>query len=373
MRIDPNLTAEKQRKSLEKYLNVKLPFIGAAEPAAEDKVRCENRIGGTILPLGIAGPLILKGTGVTSEYIIPLATTEGALVASVNRGCKAISESGGAVVQAERVGTTRGPVFEVSSLSEAFVFRDWLNTHLLLLKDVAEKTSSHLKLTKIEPKITGRYVFVRLYFETGDAMGMNMVTIATERIVALIEENKLASCVALSGNFCVDKKPSFLNFLSGRGYVGWAEVNLPEAVVRTVLKTTPQEFFEVWLGKSVMGSIASGTVGNNAHFANIVAAFFAATGQDMAHVVEGSLGMTTVKVLPDGKLYVGIYMPSIMVGTVGGGTNMKIKKEALSILQVKDATGLAKALAGAVLAGELSLLASLAEGTLAKTHARLGR
>ncbi|KKP36380.1 MAG: 3-hydroxy-3-methylglutaryl Coenzyme A reductase, partial [Candidatus Roizmanbacteria bacterium GW2011_GWA2_32_13] len=197
--------------------------------------------------------------------------------------------------------------------------------------------------------------------------------IATDSINRLIETKTKIKCLSVSGNFCIDKKPAWLNFISGRGKRVWAEVILKKEVVKEVLKTTPESFFEVWLAKCMIGSAMSGSLGFNAHFANIVAAFFASTGQDLAHAVEGSMGVTTSKVLKNGDLYVSVYLPAVMVGTVGGGTKLKTKQEALSIIGAKNSIELAEVLGGAVLAGEISLLASLAEGSLAETHEKLGR
>ena len=202
---------------------------------------------------------------------------------------------------------------------------------------------------------------------------MNMITIATDSINRLIETKTKIKCLSVSGNFCIDKKPAWLNFISGRGKRVWAEVILKKEVVKEVLKTTPESFFEVWLAKCMIGSAMSGSLGFNAHFANIVAAFFASTGQDLAHVVEGSMGVTTAKILDNGDLYVSVYLPSVMLGIVGGGTKLKIKQEALSIIGAKTSEELAEVFIAAVLAGEISLLSSLEEGTLAKAHEKLGR
>lgn len=369
---DFKITKER-REYLEKSLNIKLDEIGRHH-LNEVGLHCENMIGSTSLPLGVAGPLKIQNSEFrTQSYYIPLATTEGALVASVSRGCKAINLSGGATTFVENVGVTRGPVYETSGLGESFKFKDWLDNNFNLLKIEAEKTSSHLKLLKYETIIVGNNVFVRYYFNTEDAMGMNMVTIATTAINQLIESKTKVRCLSVSGNFCIDKKPAWLNFLSGRGKRVWAEIILKKEVVSQVLKTTPEKFFDVWLAKCMIGSAMSGSLGFNAHFANIVAAFFAATGQDLAHVVEGSIGVTTVKILKNGDLYVSVYLPAVMIGKIGGGTKLKVKQEALSIIGAKNSVELAGVLGGAVLAGEISLLASLAEGTLAKTHEKLGR
>ena len=363
-----------RRQYLEKKLNIKLENIKKASLHEEKEITVENLIGETTLPLGVAGPIkIQKSKFKFQNYYIPLATTEGALVASVNRGCKAVNQSGGVKVFLEKIGTTRGPVYKTGNLEKGFWFLDWLKKNENLIKKTAEKTSSYLKYLKFDGKVIGPYTFLRFYFDTGKAMGMNMVTFATYEINKLIEEKTGISCLALSGNFCVDKKPSWLNFNLGRGVSLWAEAIIKKKVVEEVLKTTPKKIFDVWLAKNMVGSLVSGSLGFNAHFANIVASFFAATGQDLAHVVEGSMGITATKLEDNGDLYFSIYLPSVMIGVVGGGTNLAIKKEAIKITQAETKEELAEVLAGAVLVGELSLLASLAEGSLAKAHKKLGR
>lgn len=367
-------TTDERRSFLEKELKIKLENVTKAYVDDEKTIHCENLIGSTTLPLGVAGPISIKNEELrVKNYYVPLATTEGALVASVSRGFKAINLSGGATSFVENVGVTRGPVFETSGLAESFKLKKWLDENFNLIKKEAEKTSSHLKLKKIGARITGNYFYVRFYFDTQDAMGMNMVTIATEKISQLIQKNTDVQCLAVSGNFCIDKKPAWLNFIAGRGKKVSAEVILKKEVVKKTLKTTSEKFFEVWLAKCMIGSAMSGSLGFNAHFANIVAAFYAATGQDLAHVVEGSMGITTSKVLKNGDLYVSVNLPAVMIGTVGGGTKLKSKQEALSIIDAKSSMELAEVLGAAVLAGEISLLASLSEGSLGKTHQNLGR
>ncbi|HEX7542982.1 MAG TPA: hydroxymethylglutaryl-CoA reductase [Patescibacteria group bacterium] len=374
MNLNEFKTAKERREFLEEKLKIKLGTIAKAFVDSEKTIHCENLIGATTLPLGVTGPISIKNEELRiKNYYIPLATTEGALVASVNRGCKAINLSGGVTTSVENVGTTRGPVFETSGIKESLIFKNWLNKNFNLLKSKAEKTSSHLRLKKLGTRIVGRYVYVRFYFDTQEAMGMNMATIATDLMTQFIEEKTKIKCLSISGNFCIDKKPAWLNFLSGRGKKVWAEIILKKEVVKQVLKTTPEKFFEVWLAKCMIGSAMSGSLGFNAHFANVVAAFFAATGQDLAHVVEGSMGITTSKVLKNRDLYVSVYLPAVMIGTVGGGTKLKTKQEGLSIIGAKTSIELAEVLGGAVLAGEISLLASLAEGTLSKAHKKLGR
>lgn len=339
---------------------------------------CENMIGAVQVPLGIAGPLRINGNYAKDGYFIPLATTEAALIASVNRGCKAIMEASGAVVYSEYEGITRGPVFTAKNLKESFKFKSWLAENFSILTQVAHKTSSYLQLKKIHTQIIGRQIFVRFSFDTSDAMGMNMVTFATDALKEFIEKKTGVTCLSLAGNFDADKKPAWLNFIQGRGRQVWAQASLEKQTVKEVLKTTPEKIHEVTIAKCLLGSAAAGSLGFNAHFANIIAAIFIATGQDAAHVAEGSLGITSTEVI-DERLYISVYLPDLIIGTVGGGTNLPAQTEALKLLDVsggnhgKNAAVFAEIIGAAILAGEISLLASLSEGSLASTHKRLAR
>lgn len=373
-------SAKKRREFLEKKLNINLSNISNFSFSEEEVLgrNIENLIGATQIPLGVAGPIRVKslaplrGPGV-KDYFIPLATTEGALVASISRGCKAITVSGGANTIVEDVGQTRGPVFKVKNIDEGLKVKEWINKHFLELAKVTEKTSNHLRLKKIGCRLVGRSLFARFYFDSEDAMGMNMVTIATEQAVKLIEKNTKATLVSIAGNFDIDKKPSWLNFISGRGKRVWAEVILPKKVIKDILKTTPAKIAEVVYRKNHLGSMMSGSLGFNAHFANVIAAIFIATGQDPAHVVEGSSGITTAEILENGDLYFSIYLPSLVVGTVGGGTQLPTQKESLQIMEITSVLEYAQLVSAAVLAGELSLIASLSEHSLSKAHKQLAR
>lgn len=375
-------TVAARRSALEKETGVPLPNIGAftLDESVASRKNCENMIGAAQVPMGIAGPLKVNSLQFpVCSYYIPLATTEGALVASVNRGCKAITESGGADVDSHRVGATRGPVFRVDNLKQHDEIYRYLTTHLDELNRVAEATSTHLKLVKLLTRGVGHYRYIRFVFDTADAMGMNMATIATQALVTFIEKKFGVSCISVAGNFDTDKKPSWLNAIENRGMKVWAEVTMLSSVLKTVLKTTARSVYEVWLAKCMVGSALSGSMGFNAQYANIIAATFAATGQDLGHIAEGSIGITMAEIVNEKDLYICVTLPDLMVGTVGGGTGLGTQKEALTILGVaggnegKNAQKLAEIIAAAVLAGEISLLASLSEGTLAKAHEKLGR
>lgn len=377
-------TVDGRRKALENRLKLRLPHISKYDfdSRTAETQNCENMIGAIQVPLGIAGPLKIQNSSIrqaqdrVQNYYVPLATTEGALVASVNRGCKAIFLSGGANVCSYKVGTTRGPVFYTGNLKNQQRLYKWVKENEVKIKQAGESTSKHLTFKKLKFTGLANYAFIRFVFDTQDAMGMNMVTIATQKIAELIEKETGISCISVAGNFDIDKKPGWLNYIEGRGIKTWAEVVLSKSVLSDVLKTTSQKLFDVWLSKCMIGSAMSGSLGFNAHFANIIAAFFIATGQDPAHVVEGSLGITSMKIIPDNSLYASVYLPSLMLGTIGGGTGLPTQKESIGLLKLDKKISvleLAEVVAGAVLAGEISLLASLAEGTLVTAHKRLGR
>ncbi|MEK7074000.1 MAG: hydroxymethylglutaryl-CoA reductase [Patescibacteria group bacterium] len=363
-------SAKSRREAVEKETQVSLVNIGSftLDESVASTRNCENMIGIAQVPMGVAGPVRIE----KREYYIPLATTEGALVASINRGCKAITERGGASVLSVRVGATRGPVFKVRNMKENSALFDFLEANKDGFARIAKTTSKHIVLKKVETNSVGLYRFVRFIFDTQDAMGLNMVTIATDQIVKYIEENTSAHCTSLSGNYCVDKKPSWLNFTRRRGFEVWAECVLSHATLKNTLHTSSKAFYETWLSKCMIGSAMSGSMGFNAQYANVLAALFIATGQDPAHVAECAVGITTAEIQGD-AVYVGIYMPDLMVGTVGGGTGLSTQKEALSISGAKTSQEFAEIAGAAVLAGEISLLASLSEGTLAQSHKRLAR
>ncbi|MDP3941104.1 MAG: hydroxymethylglutaryl-CoA reductase [bacterium] len=379
MNLRDHKDTKTRRRALEKELSVDVPHIAAYTPDLEiaSTKNCENMIGAVQIPLGIAGPLKIQSSELkVQSYYLPLATTEGVLVASISRGCKAITQAGGAIVHTHKVGTTRGPVFYTGSIREGTRLHNFVKNQKAKIKKIAEGTSNHLELKDIKTKSIPNYTFLRFSYDTGDAMGMNMVTIATQAAGEFIEKETGIPCLSVAGNFDVDKKPAWLNSINHRGIKAWAEVVLQRRILKDILKTTPEKFFDVWLGKVMLGSAVSGSIGFNAHIANVIAALFIATGQDPSHVVEGSLGITTAKVLDSGDLYVGVFLPSLLVGTVGGGTSLPTQKEALSVLGVSGAGKVeefAQIVVAACLAGEVSLLASLSEGSLARAHERLGR
>ncbi len=382
--LSPEEAAEIRRQALEELTQAPLHHIAqhSLDVRRASHRNCENFIGVAQIPMGVAGPLRLRGNLVDGDVYVPLATTEAALVATISRGCAAIREAGGATVRAEDVGMTRAPVFRTSGIVQTQSFLAWIREHEEEIRKVAEGTSRHLTMLEIRPFAFGTTVFLRFRFTSGDAMGMNMVTIACDRVVnELIEPATGVPCVALSGNYCVDKKPASINFHEGRGKRIYAEVILDAHVLHKVLKTNARALVEAQYRKNLLGSIAAGSYGFNAHFANVVAAFFIATGQDPAHVVEGSLGVTCIEARGPDAVFASVFLPDVPLGALGGGTSLDTQREALALLGVSPdpdhrgdaALRLAEILGGAVLAGELSLMAAFTTQDLARAHEKLGR
>lgn len=361
---------EKYKIQLDNLANYSLDMEEA------QKKNIENPIGTIQIPVGLAGPLKINGINTQGEFLVPLATSEGALVASVNRGCSAITEAGGANVRISDDKMTRGPVIKAESLIEALKIKEWIENNFKELKKAAEVTTRHGKLLKIDPiVVVGRYLYPRFVFKTGDSMGMNMVTIATENALNLLTHKTGAHVIALSGNLCVDKKPSSLNLIEGRGKTLVAEAVIPREIVENKLKTTTDAIVEVNTSKNLIGSAISGSMGFNAQYANMIGAIFLATGQDEAHIVEGSLGITTAENI-DGNLYFSVTLPDVPLATIGGGTRLETARECLEIMDVYGSGKVGKfaeIVAGTVLAGELSLVGALSAGHLARAHKELGR
>lgn len=379
---DSNRAAEERRRYLERKTGVRLDAIGRTVIDFNKAVgrNIENPIGAAQIPIGVAGPLLVRGQYANGEFYIPLATTEGALVASVNRGAKIVTESGGARARVIKDGMARAPLFKLPSMIDAVDFVEWIRAHFEEIKRAAESTTRHGRLKEIQPFIVGNNVWLRFVFETGDAMGMNMATIASEAAAKFIQENyPSAQLVALSGNMCVDKKPNAVNFLLGRGKTVVAEALIRREVL-SKMGVRPEDVHEVNVRKNLLGSALAHSYGFNAHFANIIAAIFIATGQDVAQVVESSMGITWTEPREDG-LYVSVFLPSLEVGTVGGGTGLPTQREALELLGVAgsgnppgtNSLKFAEIVAAAVLAGELNLILALARNELARAHQALGR
>ncbi|EPY36379.1 hydroxymethylglutaryl-CoA reductase (NADPH) [Strigomonas culicis] len=340
---------------------------------------CENIVGYVPIPLGVAGPLLIDG----KKIGLPMATTEGALIASTNRGANAINSSGGCTTAVLKEGMTRAPVVEVDSLEEAAALVKFCEENLSILQEAFESTTRFGKLKSIKCAVAGRKVFLRFVAFTGDAMGMNMITKGCDKALEVLKQHVPSMRVlALSGNYCTDKKPSAINWIEGRGKTVVAEALIKADVVEKTLKCSVDSIVSLNKDKNLVGSAMAGSVGGfNAHAANVVAAVYIATGQDPAQVVESATCITSMdKVGSD--LLISVTMPSIEVGAVGGGTGLPAQRALLEVMGCaganKEEPGansrqLARVVAGAVLCGELSLMSGLAAGHLLSAHMKLNR
>ncbi|CAE6530329.1 unnamed protein product [Rhizoctonia solani] len=339
---------------------------------------CENVVGFMPLPLGIAGPLIIDG----ESYPIPMATAEGTLVASTSRGCKALNAGGGVTTVLTQDAMTRGPAIEFPSITLAAQAKRWVDSPkgAAILREAFDSTSRFARLQKLKTTIAGRTLYVRFATSTGDAMGMNMISKGTEKALETMSEYfPEMSVLALSGNYCTDKKPAAINWIEGRGKSVVAEAVIPGKVIKSVLKTTVAGLVNLNIKKNLVGSAMAGSIGGfNAHAANILTAMFLATGQDPAQNVESSNCITLMEAINGGEdLLMTCSMPSIECGTVGGGTVLEPQGAILDMLGLRgahptspghNARRLARVICAAVMAGELSLMSALAAGHLIKAH-----
>lgn len=389
-------------ENLESTLQIKLPaikshFVDISAIKKDSAVTAiEQQIGGAVVPLGIAGPLRVAGEHAQGEFYIPLATSEAALIAGMNRGCKVINESGGVRVKITREGMTRAPAIETPRIEDAFRLSQEIASHGDLyqtMKKAAESESKVSRLLDIQTYQLGRHLWLRFVFQTGDSMGMNSATrYAANAIRVLRQKCPWAKLVALSGNLCTDKKDSHINALLGRGKSVESEVVVQRESLQksftfemadTAASVTPERICKVNLIKNYEGSALAGSLtGFNSNTANTIAAIFAATGQDLAQVVESSSAFCHTEITEEGDLYFGVSIPSLEVGTVGGGTEFGTARECLDILGCKgpgstpgnNARRLVEIIAAAATAQELNLLGTLAsEYELSESHIRLAR
>ncbi|NOI13727.1 hydroxymethylglutaryl-CoA reductase [Vibrio hepatarius] len=337
----------------------------------------EHFIGTVKLPVGIAGPLRVNGLYANKDYLVPLATTEAALVASYNRGAQLITAAGGASAMLLNEGVTRTPVFAFERLADAGQFVAWVVTQYDHFKQVAESTTSHGKLHDINVNIDGNQVYLVFEFHTGDASGQNMVTIATHKVFHYILEHAPIEPkeAFLDGNLSGDKKPNTHTLRHVRGKKVSADVHLSRELVKKYLHTTPEKM--VKFGQmTTTGSALSGGIGVNAHYANALAALYIACGQDAACVAESAIGMTRMEINEQGGLYACVTLPNLMLGTVGGGTGLPSQKACLDILGLHgsgNAKALAEVAASLCLAGELSIVGAFCADHFTRAHQKLAR
>ncbi len=337
----------------------------------------ENFIGVTQVPIGIAGPVLIDGEHAGGEFYVPMATTEGTLVASYNRGMRLTNESGGIKTTVIDDAMQRAPIFTFSDARMALAFGKWVEQNFETIKAKAEETTSVGKLTNIEQYSVSKIRWLRFNFTCGDAAGQNMVSKATRHACQYIIEQKPPGLehFALAANFDTDKKHSFVNALHTRGKKVVAEAVIKADIMKSLMHVTPEALFKQ-RQLSNMGSMMSGAVSNGAHFANGVTAVFMACGQDVANVAESSAGYTYAELMDNGDYYFSVTIPSLVVATYGGGTGLATQKECLEIMDCYGKNRvhkLAEIIAATVLCGELSLGSAVVADEWVSSHDAYGR
>ncbi|MCR9128974.1 MAG: hydroxymethylglutaryl-CoA reductase [Alphaproteobacteria bacterium] len=375
--------AAERRAFLAERTGAALTHVGRAsiDPGVT-KGNIENYIGCAQVPIGVAGPLRIRGEHIQDEDVyVPLATTEGTLAASYNRGMRILTEAGGVKTTIDERYMQRAPVFHFDDARAARSFRRWIETHEREIKSAAEASSSIVKLSHFETYAVGPMLHVRFNFETGDAAGQNMAGKAADAACRWIAANHPGGArYTLSGAMDTDKKHSQLNVLHSRGARVIAEACIPDALLRERVGTSAAELFRARLN-SFAGSVMAGSANNGMHAANALAALFIATGQDAANVAESHAAMTYVRLEDDPETgepayYWSITLPSLIVATFGGGTGLPTQSECLELLGCRGAGKVGRFIeicAATVLAGEISLAGAVVAGDWVESHEKLGR
>ncbi len=373
--------AMKKRQSYIKQLTgLALPYLTGEIPIPDSELyrgNIEQQIGYTQIPTGIIGPLLVKGTLAQGNFYVPLATTEGALVASYNRGAKATAMCGGIVSVCLTEGIQRAPLFKFRTLQEVGKFMQWTLGQTATFKEIVSQHSNHAQLEDMKINMEGNHVVIVFEFYTGEAAGQNMATICTDAICQYIILNTPIQPQHwfIESNYAGDKKATAVSFTSVRGKKVTAEALISRKVVNDILGTTPEKIAQYWQSSSV-AAVQSGCIGIQGHFANGLTALFLATGQDAACISEAYVGITRMEVNDEHNLYVSVTLPSLVIGTVGGGTRLPTQQECLRLLGCEgegSARKLAEICGATVLAGELSIAASIACGSFSKAHKIFGR
>lgn len=381
--VELNASEEGTKKRMEflaNETNKNIEFLSGQKKLSDYKQlegNIENYIGMSMIPTGVIGPVRVIGSAAQGDFFVPLATSEGALVASYHRGAKACYLAGGATSICIVEGVQRSPVFKFNNVGELGVFLAWVLQRVDEFKKITESSSRYAKLTDLKANIEGNHLILTFEYHTGDASGQNMVTLCTDTICKYIIEHVPVKPQFwfVEGNYSSDKKATVLSFTNVRGKKITTEILLSEKIVNEVLKSTPEAMAEYWRS-STMGIIQSGAIGAQGHYANGLTALFIATGQDAACVAEAATGITRMELTKDGSLYACVTLPNLIVGTVGGGTSLPTQKECLELM---DCYGAGKArkfaeICGAVvLAGELSIAAALSAGHFSSAHKKFGR
>lgn len=366
----------RRRRWVERKTGVELRHIGACSVPTEDMAgNIENLIGSIQLPVGVAGPLAICGDHARGTFYVPLATTEGALVRSYERGMVTLTRAGGVTTRIERDENRVCPVFVFDCVADASRFVEGLQEDLPLLRREAESTTRHGQLLRVEPRQIGRDVVVAFCYRTADAQGMNMIVHATDRACQLLARREGVRTYQIFSGLSSEKRASAALLAAGKGKTVIAGACLPAAITRSCLHASPEALARVW-HRAAIGHFLAGAVGCSAQFANGLTALFMACGQDVANVANAHVGITNFEVTEHGDLYASVTLPSLTVATVGGGTALGTNRECLALLGCTGsgtAKRFAEIVAATALAGELSMAAAIASGEFVSAHERYGR
>ena len=365
---------QKRLQWLEDKTGVRLDGVGVDEPLDFQGI-IENHIGSVNLPLAVAGPLVLDGSYARGEYYIPLCTLEAPLSMSMSRGLHLTSLSGGIKTRHLKQEISRSPIFIFNDIEDGPEFKRWLQENFELIREAAESSTNYGKLLRIDPYLIQNSVILDFVYYTAEAAGQNMVTIATQEACLLI--NEIYGRVKqfqyyIECNFNCDKNPATKTILLGRGHQVTASTLIERRYLKRVLRADAAHYVRGWRQCS-RGSQMAGVVGMNMHVSNALAAIYLATGQDVACVSENALGSMDFEVRNGEDLYASLTMPSLTVGTVGGGTRLKQQRKNLELLGCTgedSSKKLAEIICGAALGLELSLGASILMNEFAQAHDR---
>src|SRR2546425_376532 len=367
---------ERRREWIEQKTGCHLAHVGAHSiPSEEMRGNIENPIGATQMPLGVAGPLLVNGVHANGVFYVPMATTEGALVRSYERGMAALTRAGGVKTRVHVDENRVAPVFCFDDVSDAYDFVQSVKENFETIRAEAESTTRHGKLLRLECHPVGREVIVAFSFSTADAQGMNMIVKATEQACRWILDHSRARRFYVFSGFSSEKRASGSLLAGGKGKKVTAGALLPKEIVKSYLHTTPARLFDMW-HHTMLGHIQANSIGYNGHYANGLAAIFIACGQDVANIANSALGITNFEVTEDGDLYASVTLPSLTVAAVGGGTDLGTSRECLEMLGCAGsghAAKFAEIVAATILAGELSMGSAIASSEFVEAHETFGR
>ena len=369
--------ADERRRFGEEQTGATLEHVGSysLDPATLAG-NVENFMGVAQVPIGLAGPLRINGETAVGEFFVPMATTEGTLIASYNRGMRLLSECGGVTTTVVDDHMQRAPAFTFDDARQARDFGAWVDEHFDGIKQAAETTTSVGKLTSIGQYSIGPLRYLRFNYSTGDAAGQNMTGKATLAACEWVQAHHPGGArFMLSGNMDTDKKHSTINMLLTRGKRVVAEATLRKDVMRSLMGVDTEEMFRA-RQISNCGAILAGNANNGAHYANGLTALFIATGQDVANVSESHAGVTYTQLLDNGDYYWSVTLTSLIVATYGGGTGLATQRECLEMIGCYGRDKVhrfAEICAAVVLAGETSLSSAIIAGDWVSSHDQLGR